>query len=82
MQLQSGSVLVVDDESSLRKALRASLTASGFAVEEARDGEEAIGTVQRHPVDLVLLDMNMPGLAASTPVNGSRASRRNAASWW
>jgi two-component system KDP operon response regulator KdpE len=62
MQLQSNSVLVVDDESSLRKALRASLTASGFAVEEARTGEEAIGTVQRQPVDLVLLDMNMPGI--------------------
>src|ERR1700685_252323 len=62
MQLSSSSVLVVDDESSLRKALRASLTASGFAVEEARTGEEAIGTVQRRPVDLVLMDMNMPGI--------------------
>jgi two-component system KDP operon response regulator KdpE len=62
MQPQSSSVLVVDDESSLRKALRASLTASGFAVEEARTGEEAIGSVQRQPVDLVLLDMNMPGI--------------------
>src|SRR5580698_8793056 len=62
MQPQSSSVLVVDDESSLRKALRASLTASGFAVEEARTGEEAIGTLQRSPTDLVLLDMNMPGI--------------------
>src|ERR1700736_6287788 len=63
MQLQSSSVLVVDDEPSLRKALRTSLTASGFAVEEARTGEEALGTVQRHPFDLVLLDINMPGIS-------------------
>jgi two-component system, OmpR family, KDP operon response regulator KdpE len=62
MSLQQSSVLVVDDESSLRKALRTSLTASGFAVEEARTGEEAVGTVQRHPFDLVLLDINMPGI--------------------
>jgi two-component system KDP operon response regulator KdpE len=63
MSLQRNSVLVVDDESSLRKALSTSLTASGFAVEEARSGEEALGTVQRHPFDLVLLDINMPGIS-------------------
>jgi two-component system KDP operon response regulator KdpE len=70
MQSQSNSVLVVDDEPSLRKALRTSLIASGFAVEEARNGEEALGTVRRHPFDLVLLDINMPG------INGIDACRR------
>src|SRR6266850_5750129 len=70
MSLQQSSVLVVDDESALRKALRTSLTASGFAVEEARNGEEALGTVQRHLFDLVLLDINMPG------INGIDACRR------
>jgi two-component system KDP operon response regulator KdpE len=55
------SVLVVDDEPALRKALRTSLTASGFAVEEARNGEEALGAVRQRPFDLVLLDINMPG---------------------
>jgi two-component system KDP operon response regulator KdpE len=63
MPLQQSSVLVVDDEPSLRKALRASLTASGFTVEEARNGEEAVGTIQQHPFDLVLLDINMPGIS-------------------
>lgn len=56
-------VLIVDDESSLRKTLRTSLTASGFAVQEARSGEEALATIQRHPFDLVLLDINMPGIS-------------------
>jgi two-component system KDP operon response regulator KdpE len=57
------SILVVDDEAALRKALRSALTASGFSVEEARSGEEAVGTVQQHPFDLVLLDINMPGIS-------------------
>jgi two-component system, OmpR family, KDP operon response regulator KdpE len=58
---QSTSVLIVDDEPALRKTLRASLTASGFAVVEARNGEEALVAVNRQNFDLVLLDINMPG---------------------
>src|ERR1700674_4516 len=45
------------------KALRTSLAGSGFAVEEARNGEEALGTVRGHPFDLVLLDINLPGIS-------------------
>jgi two-component system KDP operon response regulator KdpE len=63
MSLQQGSVVVVDDELSLRKVLRISLAGSGFAIEEARNGEEALGTVRGHPFDLVLLDINMPGIS-------------------
>src|SRR5882762_4203477 len=57
------SVLVVDDEPALRKVIRSSLAASGFAVEEAGTGGEAVGAVQRRPFDLVLLDVNMPGMS-------------------
>jgi two-component system KDP operon response regulator KdpE len=70
MSSPQSSVLVVDDEPALRKALRTSLIASGFAVEEARDGEEALLSAGRHPFDLVLLDINMPG------INGIDACRR------
>ena len=70
MSSPQNSVLVVDDEPALRKALRTSLIASGFAVEEARDGEEALLSARRHPFDLVLLDINMPG------INGIDACRR------
>jgi len=59
---QQSRVLIVDDEPPLRKALRASLTAAGFKVEEARTGEEAVAVAKQHPFDLVLLDINMPGL--------------------
>ena len=60
---QPFSVLVVDDEPSLRKTIRASLAASGYSVTEAGTGGEAIGVVRGRPFDLVLLDVNMPGMS-------------------
>jgi two-component system KDP operon response regulator KdpE len=68
--VQRHSILVVDDETSLRHALRSSLAASGFVVEEARTGEEAVEAVREHPFDLVLLDINMRG------ISGVEACRR------
>jgi two-component system, OmpR family, KDP operon response regulator KdpE len=56
------SVLIVDDEASLRSALKTSLAASGFQVSEASTGQEAVDTVHRARFDLVLLDINMPGM--------------------
>jgi two-component system KDP operon response regulator KdpE len=60
---QQFKVLVVDDEAALRKVIRASLAASGFAVEEAGTGRDAISVMQHRPFDLVLLDVNMPGMS-------------------
>ena len=60
---QPFSVLVVDDEPSLRKTIRASLAASGYSVTEAGTGGEAVGVVRGRPFDLVLLDVNMPGMS-------------------
>jgi len=60
---QEPRVLVVDDEPPLRHALRAALGAAGFTVEEARSGDEAVGIVDQRFFELVLLDINMPGLS-------------------
>src|SRR5215469_10007664 len=62
MPLQSCSVLVVDDEAPLRGVLKNSLSANGCDVEEARNGDEAVEAIKRRSFDLVLLDMNMPGM--------------------
>jgi len=56
------NALVVDDEPSFRRVLRTSLATSGFATEEARSGEEAVAILGRSVFDLVLLDVNMPGM--------------------
>jgi len=56
------NALVVDDEPSFRRVLRTSLSASGFSIEEARSGEEAVSILTRCAFDLVLLDVNMPGM--------------------
>jgi two-component system KDP operon response regulator KdpE len=56
------NVLVVDDEPPLRRVLQTSLTARGFTVEEAGSAERALELVGQRPFDLILLDMNMPGM--------------------
>ncbi len=55
-------VLLVDDEPSIRRALRTPLSEMGFATTEASRGEEAIHLVQTQTFDVVLLDVNMPGM--------------------
>src|ERR1039458_10085803 len=63
MAFAKSKVLIVDDEPGLRKALHTSLSASGFDVSEARNGGEALATLPCAPVDIVLLDINMPGMS-------------------
>jgi two-component system KDP operon response regulator KdpE len=55
-------VLLVDDEPAIRRALRTPLNEMGFATTEASRGEEAIQLLQTQNFDIVLLDLNMPGL--------------------
>jgi two-component system KDP operon response regulator KdpE len=53
-------VLIIDDESPIRRFLRASLTAEGYRVAEAESGEEALKLAARQPPDLVILDLGLP----------------------
>ena len=56
------NILVVDDESSIRQALRVTLGNIGFDVAEAATGEQALALIRGAHYDAVLLDMNMPGM--------------------
>jgi CheY-like chemotaxis protein len=56
-------VLVVDDESRIRLALRACLDAEGYEVEEAADGLAAMERVRQHVPQLIILDLSMPRLS-------------------
>ena len=60
--MSSGRVLVVDDEPQIRRVLRATLTSHGYEFHEARTGEEALEAIRANRFDLILLDMNMPGM--------------------
>ena len=60
--MSSGRILVVDDEPQIRRVLRATLTGHGYEFYEARTGEEALEAIRANRFDLVLLDMNMPGM--------------------
>jgi two-component system, OmpR family, KDP operon response regulator KdpE len=59
---ESGSVLIVDDERSIRLSLKTILGNFGFDIVEAARGEEAVALVRSEPFDAVLLDINMPGI--------------------
>jgi DNA-binding NtrC family response regulator len=54
------TILVVDDEASIRRTLREILEYEDFEVEEAVDGEEALTAIRENAYDLVLLDVKMP----------------------
>lgn len=53
-------ILVVDDEPNIRRVLKAGLSAEGFEVTEASDGEEAVRVAEESSPDLMLLDIMMP----------------------
>ncbi|HEX9726900.1 MAG TPA: type II/IV secretion system protein [Gemmatimonadales bacterium] len=56
------TVLLVDDEDQLRRVMRDLLERDGYTVIEARDGVEALDQVDRHGPDIIVLDLNLPGL--------------------
>ena len=60
--MTSAKILVVDDEPQIRRIMRTTLTAEGYALYDARSREEALDAVREQRFDLVLLDVNMPGM--------------------
>ncbi|MFO0707743.1 MAG: response regulator [Nitrospira sp.] len=54
------TILVIDDEESIRHLLREVLEKSGYRVLEASDGREGLSAYQKQPVDLVIMDLLMP----------------------
>ena len=73
--MSSATILVVDDEPQIRRALRTTLVARGYALVEAASGEEALEKLGREHIDLILLDVNMPGLDGFETCHEVRQSR-------
>ena len=60
--MSQGKVLVVDDDPQIRRVMRTTLVVQGYEVADARSGEEALEKVREGKYDLILLDLNMPGM--------------------
>ena len=60
--MSSGRILVVDDDPQIRRVMRVTLIGQGYEVDDAKNGESALEKLREHRFDLVLLDMNMPGM--------------------
>lgn len=60
--MNAANILVVDDEPQIRRVLRSTLTAQGYVITDAKTGEDALESLRKERPDLVLLDMNMPGM--------------------
>jgi two-component system, OmpR family, KDP operon response regulator KdpE len=60
--MAEGRILVVDDEPQIRRVMRATLVHEGYEVMDARSGSDALDRLHSEKYDLVLLDINMPGL--------------------
>ena len=56
------TILVVDDEPQIRRVMRSTLSGHGYLITEAKTGEEGVDAVRKERPDLVLLDINMPGM--------------------
>ena len=55
-------VLVIDDEPAIRRFLRTSLSAQGYSVLEAENGETGLAMLSRNALDVVVLDLGLPGM--------------------
>ena len=72
--MSAGRIIVVDDQAKIRRFMRTTLVAEGYEVDEAKTGEEALESIRELRPDLVVLDMNMPGMGG---LAACRAIRRD-----
>jgi two-component system KDP operon response regulator KdpE len=61
--MSAGRILVVDDDPQIRRVMRVTLTGQGYEVDDAKTGDAALDKLRAARFDLVLLDMNLPGVS-------------------
>jgi two-component system KDP operon response regulator KdpE len=61
--MTSANILVVDDEPQIRRVLRSTLSFRGYTISEVSSGEEAVEIAGKLKPDLILLDVNLPGMS-------------------
>ena len=61
--MNAATILIVDDEPQIRRVMLTTLTSHGYTVVEAASGEEALEKLRSERPDLIILDVNMPGIS-------------------
>ncbi|UVJ41419.1 response regulator [Arthrobacter sp. CJ23] len=70
--VHAGSVLVVDDDPHIVRALKITLQAHGYTVATAPDGETALRSAAQHPAAVVILDLGLPDIDGTTVITRLR----------
>ena len=73
MSTPAKTVLLIDDSDTVHRMLEWILKPTGVETLSASDGKEGLGALERHVVDLVIVDMNMPGMDGIEFVRAVRA---------
>jgi two-component system response regulator PhoP len=66
-------VLVVEDEAAIREALKLELSAAGYTVDLAADGEEGLYAATEYPIDVAIVDLGLPKLSGLELIRQLRA---------
>ncbi|MEA3339877.1 MAG: response regulator, partial [Chloroflexota bacterium] len=75
--MNKSRILVVDDEPSVVYTYVEILTTHGYDVQAASNGPEALGLLEREPFDLLLLDINMPGMDGLSVLRRAKDTHRD-----
>jgi len=73
--MSAQTILIVDDEPQIRRVMRTTLISHGYTVMEAKSGEDALDQIRAEKIDLILLDVNLPGISGLETCREIRASR-------
>ena len=76
--MSAGRILIVDDDPQIRRVLKVTLSGQGFEVDDAKNGEGALDKLRDSRFDLVLLDINMPGMGGLEVCRAIRANSETA----
>lgn len=69
----SKTILIVDDSASLRQVVKMALAGAGFEVIEATDGNDALAKLDGRIIDMIISDVNMPGMGGITFAKEARS---------
>jgi two-component system response regulator PhoP len=69
-------ILVVEDEEAIRDGLKARLTAAGFNVDVAGDGEEGLFAGVEYPIDIAIIDLGLPKMSGLDVIRRLRAQKK------